>query len=211
MGPTADEVLDLAARRRILEFIRESPGMHLRGIAEALAMPVSTLEYHCYHLERHGHLTSRDTGGFKAFYPAEGMDRRDKDILYLVRHEGPRRIATHLILNPGTTPGELKIVTGLSGPTLTFHLKKMKASGLLREEPAGRTKKLYLVDAERVASVLVTYRKSFVDDAVDRFAGVWMELRAREPKAARAVDSESKSIPASDEVNDKPAPGSRRA
>lgn len=182
MGPSAQEVLDLAARRRILEYIRESPGMHLRGIAEALAMPVSTLEYHCYHLERHGHLSSRDTGGFKAFYPAEGMDRRDKDILYLVRHEGPRRIAAHLILHPGATPGDLKAVTGLSAPTLTFHLKKMKLAELLREEPAGRTKKLFLVDAERVATVLVTYRKSFVDDAVDRFASVWMELRPKDQR-----------------------------
>lgn len=180
MGPTAEEVLDLAARRRIIEYVRGNPGIHLRGMAEGLGMPVSTLEYHCYHLERHGHLSVRDTGGFKAFYPAEGMDRRDKDILYLVRHEGPRRIATHLILNPGTTPGDLKAVTGLSGPTLTFHLKKMKAAELLREEPSGRTKKLYLTDAERVASVLVTYRKSFVDDAVDRFASVWLELRPKD-------------------------------
>ena len=182
MGPLADEVLDLAARRRIVEFVRDNPGVHLRGLAEALAMPVSTLEYHCYHLERHGHLSVRDTGGFKAFYPAEGLDRRDKDILYLVRHEGPRHIATHLLLNPGSTPGDLKAVTGLSAPTLTFHLKKMKMASLLREEPSGRTKRLYIEDPERVAGVLVTYKKSFVDDAVDRFAGVWMELHPKETK-----------------------------
>jgi predicted transcriptional regulator len=182
MGPQAEAVLDLAARRRIVEHVREHPGLHLRALAEALAMPVSTLEYHCYHLVRHGHLTTREEGAFKAFYPAEGLDRRDKDILYLVRHEAPRRICTFLLLNPGATPGDLKPATGLSGPTLSFHLAKLRKAALLREEPAGRTKRLFIEDPERVASVLVTYRRSFVDDAVDRFSEAWLALAPPERK-----------------------------
>lgn len=193
MGPDADSVLDLDARKRIVEHVRINPGLHLRALAEALGMPVSTLEYHCYHLARHGHLATRDAGGFKAFYPATGLDRRDKDVLYVVRHDAPRRICTHLILHPGATPGELKEVVGLAGPTLTFHLKKLRSSGLLREEPQGRTKRLYLEDAERVANVLVTYRKSFLDDAVDRFSEAWLALgppvaKAGPPEETAAAD-----------------------
>ncbi len=182
MGPEAERVLDLAARRRIVEHVREHPGMHLRALAESLTMPVSTLEYHCYHLTKHGHLSVRDEGAFKAFYPAEGLDRRDKDILYLVRHEAPRRICAFLLLNPGATPAELKPATGLSGPTLSFHLNKLRKAMLLREEPMGRTKRLYVEDSERVATVLVTYRRSFVDDAVDRFSAAWMALRPPQKK-----------------------------
>jgi predicted transcriptional regulator len=176
MGPDADTGLDLEARRRIVAHVREHPGLHLRALAEALAMPVSTLEYHCYHLEKHGHLAVREGGGFKAFYPAEGMDRRDRDILYLVRHDGPRRICAHLLLHPGATPGDLKEVVRLSAPTLSFHLRKLRDAGLVREEPEGRTKRLTVVDPERVASLLVTYRASFVDDAVDRFSEAWLAL-----------------------------------
>ena len=182
MGPEADEVLDLAARRRIVEHVRDNPGLHLRALAEALAMPVSTLEYHCYHLHKHGHLSVREEGAFKAFYPAEGLDRRDKDILYLVRHEAPRRICAHLLLNPGASPADLKPATGLSGPTLSFHLNKLRKAGLVRDEPAGRTKRLFVVDGERVATVLVTYRRSFVDDAVDRFSAAWLALSPPEKK-----------------------------
>ena len=182
MGPEADTVLDLDARRRIVTFVEENPGIHLRAMAEKLAMPVSTLEYHCYQLTRHGRLATREDGGFKAFYPGQGMDRRDKDILYVVRHDVPRKICTHLVLNPGANPKDLKAVVGLSGPTLSFHLAKLRRSGLVREEPDGRTKRLFLEDAERVASLLVTYRKSFVDDAVDRFAETWLSLRPPVPK-----------------------------
>lgn len=177
MGPpTKQDVLDLGVRRRIVAAITESPGLHLRALAERLGMGVSTLEYHTYHLLRHGHLTSRDDGGYKAFYPGKGLDRRDKDILYLVRHEAPRRICTHLLLHPDSTPGDLREVVDLAPATLSFHLKKLREAGLVEEEPAGRTKRLRVVDPERVANVLVTYRRSFLDDAVDRFADAWLSL-----------------------------------
>src|SRR5687768_16186231 len=136
--PTADTVLDLEARRRIVEFVRENPGLHMRELASRLEMAVSTLEYHGYQLVKHGHLVTRESAGFKAYYPGEGMDRRDKDILYLVRHEVPRRICSHVLLNPGTTPKDVREVLGMSAPTLSFHLNKLRAANVLREEPAGR-------------------------------------------------------------------------
>jgi predicted transcriptional regulator len=177
--PEAEAVLDLEARRRIVAFVQDNPGIHLRAMADQLDMPVSTLEYHCYQLTRHGHLGTREDGGFKAFYPGTGMDRRDKDILYLVRHDVPRHICTHLLLHPGANPKQLKQVVGLSGPTLSFHLAKMRRAGLVREEPDGRSKRLFLEDAERVANLLVTYRKSFLDEAVDRFTETWLSLTPR--------------------------------
>lgn len=169
-------MLDLEVRRRIVETVEENPGLHLRALAERLGLPVSTLEYHTYQLLRHDRLTAREDGGYKSFYPRQGIDRRDKDILYLVRHEAPRRIAAHLLLHPGATPKEVREALGMAGPTLSFHLKKLRDAGFLGEEPAGRTKRLRVRDPERVASVLVTYRRSFVDDAVDRFAETWLEL-----------------------------------
>lgn len=190
--PTADSVLDLAARKRIVDFVRASPGLHMRELAARLDMAVSTLEYHCYQLVKHGHLATREAGGFKAFYPGEGIDRRDKDILYLVRHEAPRRICSHLLLNPGATPGDTKQALGMSAPTLSFHLNKLRGAGVLRDEPAGRTKRLYVADPERVANILVTYRASFLDDAVDRFAAAWMALTPPSlPRPEPAADPES--------------------
>lgn len=176
-------------------FVKESPGLHLRALAEALTMPVSTLEYHCYQLVKHGHLATRESAGFKSFYPGEGMDRRDKDILYLVRHEAPRRVCTHLLLHPGATPKELKEVLAMAAPTLSFHLKKLRSAGLVVETPEGRTKRLVVADPERVASVLVTYRKSFFDDVVDRFSDAWLALHPPEIKLRLISDAEPREGP----------------
>jgi DNA-binding transcriptional ArsR family regulator len=185
--PTPDTVLDLEARRRIVRFVQESPGLHMRELAARLEMPVSTLEYHCYQLVKHGQLVTRESAGFKAFYPGEGMDRRDKDILYLVRHEAPRKICSHLLLNPGATPKDLREVIGVTGPTLSFHLKKLRTAGIVREQPEGRTKLLFVEDPERVANILVTYRRSFLDSAVDRFAESWLALA---PPVVRKAEGE---------------------
>jgi len=198
--PTPDTVLDLEARRRIVQFVQESPGLHMRELAARLGMPVSTLEYHCYQLVKHGQLATRESAGFKAFYPGDGMDRRDKDILYLVRHDAPRRICAHLLLHPGATPKDLRDVVGVTGPTLTFHLNKLRAAALVRDEPDGRTKRLYVADPERVASVLVTYRRSFLDDAVDRFADAWLALgppvvRKDAEQAAQAAEAKAAEPP----------------
>lgn len=183
--PTKQNVLDLDVRRRIVDAVKEHPGLHLRGLADLLDLPVSTLEYHCYQLVRHKFLSTRQEGAFKAFYPEDGIDRRDKDILYVVRHEAPRRICAYLLLNDGATPKDVRQEIGLAAPTLSFHLKKLRDAGMIEEEPAGRTKLLHIVDPERVASILVGYRQSFVDDAVDRFAEVWLELNPpTEEKAA---------------------------
>lgn len=175
--PTRDNILDLPSRQRIVDVVAKNPGIHLRGLAEAVKQAVSSVEYHCYHLVRTGHLVTRSDGGHKAFFPAEGFDRRDKDVLALVRQEAVRRICMHLALNPGATPKELRGAAGISAATLSFHLKKLRDAGLTEETPDGRTKHIELLDAERVANVLVTYRRSFVDDVVDRFAKTWLNLR----------------------------------
>lgn len=151
-------VLELDSRRRIVEAVRDHPGIHLRGLADLLQMPVSTLEYHCHVLQKGGHLATRATGKFKAFFVPDGVDRRDKDILYVVRHEAPRRICRHLLEHPGSTPGELCAVVRLSPPTLSFHIKKMRNANLLREERDWRQKRLFVEDPERVAEVLAHLR-----------------------------------------------------
>lgn len=192
--PTKENVLDLDVRRDIVAYVTEHPGVHMRAIAEALGMAVSTVEYHCHQLTRHDCITSRDDGGLKVYFPAMGLDRRDKDVLYVVRHDSPRRICTELILEPGMTPKDLKARVGISGATLSFHLNRLRNAGILEEEPAGRTKKLSVTDPERIANVLVTFRQSFVDEAVDQFAETWLMMNPpAEPEEPEAEDGATES------------------
>ena len=154
----ADQLLELEARRRIVDFLKANPGMHLRALAAALEIPVSTVEYHCYVLARQNVLEMRDSGKFKAFYPANApLDPRDKDILYVVRHEVPKRVCAQILDNPGCTPADLKRTTALSGPSVSYHLKRLRLAGLVREVPDGHSKHIFVEDPARVARLMAAY------------------------------------------------------
>jgi predicted transcriptional regulator len=148
--------LDIASRQRIVEHVRANPGLHLRALADGLGMHQSTLAYHCRILARLGHIAVREGCGRKAYYPAEGLDRRDRDLLHVVVRPTPRTICLHLLQHPGSTPGDLKRALCASGSFVTFHLNRLREANVLLERPAGRTKRLYVEDAPRMASLLAT-------------------------------------------------------
>lgn len=170
------DLLALDTRRRIYDHVREVPGVHLRQLERDLTMPLGTLEYHLHQMERAGLLVTREDGRFKAFYPSDGLDRRDRDALYYLRQEQPRRIALEIVNEPGISFQVLASRMTISPSTLSFHLAKLRNAGLVAEQRAGREKTFTCPDAERVRSIVLKYRSTFVDTVVDRFADAWLSL-----------------------------------
>ena len=71
----------------------------------------------------------------------------------------------------------------LSPSTVSFHLKKLRGAKLIettkREPRKGGKRKIRTYsakDADGLASLLITYKTSFLDDAVDRFVELWSEI-----------------------------------
>ena len=174
-----EDLLELETRRRIYDHIRQSPGLHLRQLQRELDMPLGTLEYHLHQMERASLVVTRQDGRFKAFYPHDELDRRDRDILYYLRQPMPRRLAMEIVGEPGVSFQELsqRVPVGLS--TLSFHLKKLKAAGLIQEVREGVRKTYMCTDADRVRALVVRYQATFLDDVVDRFAEAWLGLSPR--------------------------------
>ncbi|MBI2078262.1 MAG: helix-turn-helix domain-containing protein [Euryarchaeota archaeon] len=172
-------LLELENRRRIYEFLKEAPGTHLRALQRELSMPIGTLEYHLYQMEREGLLVTREDGRFKAYFTQENLDRRDRDFLYYLRQEMPRRIALEVANEPGVRFQALVGRLPISASTLSFHLKKLLHAEIVSEEPIGREKAYRCPDADRVKKLIVQYRATFVDDVVDRFADAWLNLGLR--------------------------------
>lgn len=139
-------------------------------------MPLGTLEYHLRQLEKHKLVVTRDDGRFKAYFPTEGMDRRDRDYLYYLRQEMPRNLALQIANEAGIGFQDLKEKVPVSGSTVSFHLKKLVEAGLIEDEKVGRRKVYRAVEPERIQRIVVKYRKSFADDLVDRFADAWLDI-----------------------------------
>ena len=174
-------------RRRIYDYLRERPGIHLRKMQRELGMALGTLEYHLYRLERAGMVAVRRLGRFKAYYPEGMVDLRDKDLLYFLRQEMPRRIAMASVERPGVTFQELAAWVPISPSTLSFHLQKLTKAGILVSDKLGREKTYRCPDADRVRRLIVDFRATFVDDLVDRFADAWASVDPTVAKEAAAT------------------------
>lgn len=172
-------LLELETRRRIYEHVRRVPGLHLRALQRATGLPLGTVEYHLHQMERAGLVVTREEGRYKAYFPNDQLDRRDRDVLYYLRQDMPRRIALEIANRPGLTFRELAERLPIGESTLSFHLKKLRAAGLVDEQRQGREKAYSAVDGDRIRSLIVRYRATFLDDVVDRFAASWFSLGVR--------------------------------
>lgn len=180
MGAKEEQVLALEARRDIYEYIRRAPGVHLRGVERTLGLPFGQVLYHLDHLERHGLIDVKKDGGFKRYFVKNLVGRREKQVIATFRHELPRKIAILLLLEPDLAHREILDHFGVSGSTLSFHLNKMVENGILERRQDGNENYYRLMDERAAAKILILYRESFLDPAVDRFADLWLSANFKD-------------------------------
>ena len=173
------DALELETRRRIFQQVTHAPGVHFRELQRALGLQPGSLEYHIAQLERAGLLTAQEEGGRKRFFVVAQVSHPDKAVLGLLRQATPRHLLLLLLERPGRSFQELHREVGGAKSTLPFHMRKLTDSGLVAVEQEDREHLYRVVEAVRVATLLVTYRESFLDAAVDRFAEVWLDLNRR--------------------------------
>jgi predicted transcriptional regulator len=63
--------------------------------------------------------------------------------------------------------------------TLAFYLKYLVEHGILIRERVGIEHIYRLIDEDRVAKILITYRTSFIDKVVDKVMNTWLDTHIR--------------------------------
>lgn len=168
------EVFSLERRRRIYQFIRSHPGFHLRALERRLPISLGDLRYHLDYLEKRGLITTKDDGFRKTYFSSRDVYLLDRDVLALLRQRLPRRVILHLLLVPSATFEELRAPLDVSKSTLSFHLKKLTKRKVVHARRVEGRNEYFVEDRERVATLLITYKSSFMDTAVDRTLEVWL-------------------------------------
>lgn len=159
VGPRAD----------ILTCVSSAPGIHLRQVERETKLPLGQVLYHLDRLERMGLVVSARDQGFRRYYVARDVGRSEKRYLAALRHEVPRRVLLHLLEASPRSHKELQAPLGVAASTLSFHLQRLLASGVLTRERQGTLNLYAIAEPEVVRRGLVYYRESFRDPEVDRF------------------------------------------
>ncbi len=76
--------------------------------------------------------------------------------------------------NPKCSHGKILANFTITGATLSYHLKRMQSEGILRAERKGRETEYELVDSDKIANLLIAYKRSFMDALVDSFVSAWI-------------------------------------
>jgi predicted transcriptional regulator len=166
---------------RLLSFIQQYPGVHLREIRRRLGIPIGTLDYHLYRMGRAGIITVQFQGGYKCCYPAVvpeiggPIPEVDRKVLALLRLPAPRALLLHLYLEGPTPPASLGTTLGTSGPNLSYYLHKLEESKVVVREGQGAQRLVRLVDPKQVHRLLLQF-PPLPETAVDRFLRFWSEL-----------------------------------
>jgi len=174
-----EKSLELKTRRIIFKHILKNPGLHERELARQLNIALSTMDYHLYYLRKKELVITKTDGHYTQYYASGKVGEKDKRLLATLRQKACRRIIIFLLLNQSSVHRDICDHLGLAPSTTSFHLSKLVELEFLEKLEIGRETRYSIREPEYVSDLIITYKKGFLDDAVNRFADTWLELHPR--------------------------------
>ncbi len=136
---SGENVLEQGVRAQIYEYIRQNPGIHLRGLAEEMGISMGTLRYHLNILRDTHKITLNEGVASVRFYENNGSyTPAEQHILKHLRNETTKKILTILMNSPSSTRAEIAQEIGVTGPSITWHMKRLEDDEILVTHREGR-------------------------------------------------------------------------
>lgn len=133
-------VLDQGLRARIYEHICRNPGIHMRGLAAEMDLKMGTLRHHLGMLQgKHKIAVYEDAGSVRFFENSGTYSTDEQVILRHLRNETTQTILRILIEQPTATRQALAESLGISGPSVSWHMKRLEEDRLIVTRREGRT------------------------------------------------------------------------
>jgi predicted transcriptional regulator len=168
-----DAVLANLRRKKIYNFVRRNPGLHLRELQRRLMIPLSSLEHHINYMIRHNILYKEKDGRYVRYFAGQST-KEERKLISAIRHEKLREIVLIILEKEEVKFQDLKNYLDLPSSTLSYFLKCLLDRGILRREKVGY-ENIYSIQDQRVGKVLVIYEPSFTDRIVDKVSRTFME------------------------------------
>jgi predicted transcriptional regulator len=142
-------VLCLDARKRIFDAIVEQPGICIRELERTLNISIGQLTYHLPILVKSGLIVEESDEHFRRFFHF-GIDRKGVKLISFFRRDAVKRVIPVFISKKEVTNKDLSQDLGITPSTANWHIKRMRANGLVHEKKKGNKTYYSLKDIEAI-------------------------------------------------------------
>ncbi|WP_230670002.1 winged helix-turn-helix transcriptional regulator [Methanosarcina barkeri] len=126
-------------RKHIYVFIKACPGTCISEIASDMSLSRGNLRYHLNILEAENLIESRsDCGKIRYFQNNSTYGEEEKLVISVLQNEMTRKIIYKILKEECNTNGNLARTTGISKGAITWYMKQLNESGLVKEDKMGK-------------------------------------------------------------------------
>ena len=175
MDDTLEQALQLDIRKKLYNTIKRNPGLHFRELQRRVGIATGALQYHLdYFAKKHLVRAEKETK-FIRYYLIR-QDFQETDLMSMLRQDSMRKIIVFLMQRRFANNVAVSSGVALSPSTTSWHLEKLAESLIVEKSKRGKKAYYRVIDKERIANLLVSYRRSFLDEMVNNFVEVWEEM-----------------------------------
>lgn len=166
---------------RILQFIQQNPGLHLRQIKRELNLSMGTIQYHLNLLEKNGKIFSDKHTLQRHYFPVGTFGIIERNLLKVLNQETTRDILMFIVEQKNPTQTNIVDYINISAPSVNWHLNNLLNLGIIKESRDGKFKRYALVgSADFIISLMKNYHASIWDKWSTRLAEMFLSLREEE-------------------------------
>ena len=170
---------------RILQFIHNNPGCHLRKIKEMIRISQGTVQYHTDRLEKIGRITSTRSGLYKHYFPIGLFQNNEKEILQILGQETTRQILMFIVEQQTPTQTDIVNSIGISASSVSWHLRRLIEFKLIEEIKEGKYKRYQLQDrniSKYIIALMRNYYPAIWEKWSDRLIDIFLSMSRSETK-----------------------------
>ncbi len=163
---------------KVLHFIQNNPGCHLRRIKRAMGISMGTVQYQLDKLEKMGRVTSTRRGLYKYYFPAALFKENEKEILEVLTHETARKILMFILEQKSPTQTDIVNSVRISASSIGWHVRRLTDIKIIKETKDGRYKRyqLHESDPKYIITLLRNYYPSIWDRWSMRIVEMFLSL-----------------------------------
>lgn len=163
--------------QKVLTFVQENPGCHIRMIKRNLNLSMGTAQYHLDSLEEMGKIFSERQKFRRFYFPVGTFGNVERNILKVLNQGSAREILLLIIEQKNPTQTYVVDKLKISPGTANWHLSRLKDYGIIRESKEGKfTRYSLTVTNQTVVSLLRQYHPSKWNQWSNRLAELFLSV-----------------------------------